>query len=236
MSSPRWAGSFLERPVTTAKCPYRHGMPEIPPRIRALPVDERGYPVPWFVAWIDGKPDFRLVHPETVVEAIRLRKCWVCGDTLGKHTAFVIGPMCVVNRVSAEPPMHVDCAEFSAKACPFLTLPKAQRREANLPERGHEVGFMIRRNPGCCVVWETPRYRAEWVGNGYLFRLGSPISLRWYAEGRAATRAEVLASVQSGLPILRKAATDESGEAVAALDEMIAEGMALLPSDEGTEV
>jgi len=27
-----------------------------------LPIDpDRGYPVPWFVAWVNGKPDFRVI-------------------------------------------------------------------------------------------------------------------------------------------------------------------------------
>ena len=38
-------------------------LPPMPSRIAALPVDERGYPVPWFVAWIDGKPEFRCADP-----------------------------------------------------------------------------------------------------------------------------------------------------------------------------
>lgn len=216
--------------MSESKCPYRANLPEPPARIRTLPVDERGYPVPWFVAWIDGKPDFRVVHPETVVEAMRMRKCWVCGGTLGRHVAFVIGPMCVVNRVSAEPPMHCECAEYAAKACPFLTLPKAKRREAGLPERGEEVGFMIRRNPGCCVVWQPKDYRAEWVGNGYLFRLGEPELLLWFAEGRSATRAEVLASIESGLPILREVAERDGPDGIAALEAAVKDGMELVPA------
>jgi hypothetical protein len=37
------------------------GMPE---SVGRLPVDHRGYPVPWFVAWIDGKPEFRCADGE----------------------------------------------------------------------------------------------------------------------------------------------------------------------------
>jgi hypothetical protein len=29
-----------------------------------------------------------------------------------------------------------------------------------------------------------------------------PVEIKWYAEGRAATRAEVMASIESGLPLL----------------------------------
>lgn len=30
-------------------------LPPIPDAIAKLPRDERGYPVPWFVPWIDGR-------------------------------------------------------------------------------------------------------------------------------------------------------------------------------------
>ena len=29
----------------------------LPPRMMRRPVNERGFPVPWFVEWIDDKPD-----------------------------------------------------------------------------------------------------------------------------------------------------------------------------------
>jgi len=30
-------------------------------RMRRLPVSPRGFPVPWFVAWLGGVPDFRCI-------------------------------------------------------------------------------------------------------------------------------------------------------------------------------
>jgi len=53
----------------------RTGMPKLPSRMKSLPVDERGYPVPWFVAWIGGKPEFRTVEAGKVIKAIRERRC-----------------------------------------------------------------------------------------------------------------------------------------------------------------
>jgi hypothetical protein len=35
----------------------------LPVRLQGLPIDERGYPVPWFVAWENGKPEFRAMDP-----------------------------------------------------------------------------------------------------------------------------------------------------------------------------
>jgi hypothetical protein len=200
----------------------------LPDRMKPLPVDQRGYPVPWFVTWIDGVPDFRVITPEKVWMAHRIELCWVCGQPRGRYMAFVIGPMCSINRVSSEPPSHRDCAIYSAVHCPFLTKPNMHRRENALPE-GHiqPAGVMIRRNPGVTMVWITRDYRAEVEADGILFRIGDPVEVLWYAEGRPATRDEVVASVESGLPTLIEMADAEGPAASAALARMqsAAEGL-----------
>src|SRR5215831_13304169 len=181
---------------------YRQELPPPPRRIAKLPLDERGFPVPWFVSWFDGKPDFRIVAPERVIIAHRRKLCWVCGDPLGAHKAFVIGPMCVINRVSSEPPSHRECAEYAAAACPFLSKPRMRRNDKDLPEKKMVPGIMIARKPGVTSVWLTRSYRLFRVDNGVLFEIGEPDEVHFYCEGRPARRAEVEASVASGLPLL----------------------------------
>jgi hypothetical protein len=172
-------------------------------RIARLPRDKHGRPVPWFVAWIDGVPDFRVIGENKLIDAIRFRWCWVCGQPLGANVAYVIGPMCAINRVSAEPPSHADCAFYSAKMCPFLTTPRMRRRDSRMPEDMVDpAGNMIERNPGVALVWATRKVKPFRVDNGLLFNVGDPEWVAWFAEGRAATRAEVLASIESGLPLL----------------------------------
>jgi hypothetical protein len=206
-------------------------LPEMTTRIAALPRDERGYRVPWFVHWADGKPDFRIIGMNKVSDAIRFRKCWVCGELMGKNFAFVIGPMCAINRVSAEPPSHVSCAQFSAMACPFLTKPKMKRNEHDLPqEKGDMPGASIRRNPGCCLVWITDAYGLIRSNGGVLFSVGKPSALEWYCEGRKARREEVQHSIDTGLPILREMAEAEGEEAILALDSEYRKAMQLLPA------
>lgn len=184
---------------------YRPELGVLPSRIARLQVD-RGYPVPWFVTIIDGKPEFRVMDATKFVRAIKEKRCWVCGDSLGKWMAFVIGPMCSVNRTSAEPPCHYECAVWSAKHCPFLSRPRMVRRENDLPvSDGH--GFAaIPRNPGVGGVWVTDRYTlfkcGEASASGWLLEMGEPSRVEWYAEGRPATRDEVAASIDSGLPLL----------------------------------
>src|SRR5438128_452198 len=92
---------------------------EMPIRMRSLP-RWQSRPVPWFVAWFEGVPDFRIIQSGRIAQAVREKLCWVCGEPLGKYKTFVIGPMCAVNRVVSEPPSHHDRAAYSASMCPFL--------------------------------------------------------------------------------------------------------------------
>lgn len=135
----------------------REGMPALPDRMRRLAIDARGYPVPWFVDWFDGKPDFRVIDTPKLGIAHNQKLCWICGTPRGVHLAFAIGPMCVVNRTTSEPPAHYECAHFAVRACPFMILPKAQRRESNLPEQRHQAEGHITRNPGAAAIYVTVR-------------------------------------------------------------------------------
>lgn len=220
----------------------REDLPSLPPTMRELPIDERGYPVPWFVGWLsdDGKavergqgtPDFRMLHPTAIYEAVKHKKCWLCGqDLTTEYMAFVAGPMCGVNRTSSEPPSHLTCALFAAAACPFLARPKAQRREANKPEGGTMPGIALLRNPGVTLVWVTKRYSMFKAGEGVLFDMGSPEATYWYREGRNATRAEAEESIESGLPALMKVAEEVGPGDVEALERMVRKAKALLPHD-----
>jgi len=197
---------------------------DMPPRVAALSQDKHGYPVPWFVAWIDGKPDFRVIGHDAIRTATMQKRCWICGMNFdgSEDRAFVIGPMCAVNRVTAEPPAHRECAVYSATHCPFLITPNMTRRDRHKPA-GTKVppGIMIPRNPGVALVWIaadrawTAERQPRESGGGVLFRLGEPSECLWFARGRTATRAEVLESIDSGLPLLRQMAEEDG-----ALDEL----------------
>lgn len=236
----------------TDASPYRPGLPpDMPARVRALPV-HRGYPVPWFVQWTDaarptpigeGVPDFRLMRPDAIAAAVRWRTCWICGGAfpVGAPQVFMIGPMCAVNRVSSEPPSHPECADWSARACPFLARPNMERREGGLPGPTDEpAGIMIRRNPGVSLLWASPGPAVSvyaggggWtirdVPNGILFDVGEPLEVRWYAEGRVATRAEIMRSIETGLPTLRRYAEMQAG-GVEQLETQLGRAMELVPA------
>lgn len=202
----------------------------LPARMRHLPRDRHGRVVPWFVAWIDGVPDFRVVREDGIEDALNFRGCWLCGQRLGKFTSFVIGPMCAVNRVSAEPGCHQECAVYAARACPFLANPNMVRRERNKPEHVEPGGTMILRNPGVALVWTSRNSKPFRVPGGILMDVGDPVAVGWYAHGRDATRDEVLASIDSGLPLLREAAAKDpqARDALAELDAQYARALELV--------
>lgn len=211
----------------------RDGLPTLPDRIKTLPIDQRGYPIPWFVETLpDGSRDFRIASGTKRVLAVKKDLCWLCGQKLGRHKAFVIGPMCAVNRNTSEPPCHRECAEFAAQACPFLILPKAQYRKANLDEAvklqpGHLGG-----NPGAVCIWITDRYtpyRVPGTENEWLIRIGAPTEVLWYAEGKPAMRAQIMESFDMRLPLLRKVAEEDGKDAESALAAAVDETLKLLP-------
>lgn len=217
----------------TTTTPIKPELEPLPERMRNLPVDERGYPVPWFVAWVDGKPEFRAMDARKLRNAVKQRLCWVCGQGLGRWLAFPIGPMCSITRTISEPPSHRECAEWSIRNCPFLSNPQFVRNEDNMPaEARGPAGFGIKRNPGVTCLWMTREYEYFDDGRGaVLFTVGKPEGVTWWREGRAATRAEVEAAVESGLPILLDAARKDGRFAVEQLERYVQVARALFPPE-----
>lgn len=207
----------------------------MPGGIQRLPLSNKGYPVPWFVdrkaARRDGDYDFRFMDGQRLKLAIREKRCWVCGDPIRTaESVFVAGPMCGINRTSAEPPCHAACAQWSVRACPFLAVPKRIRDEADLPAHRSQAGVGIKRNPGVAMLWTTTKYET-WKppGGGVLFDIGEPVRVEWFAHGRAASREEVEASVETGLPILLKDAASEGALACFELGRMTERFLKHLP-------
>lgn len=196
----------------------------LPWQMAGLPLDHRGFPVPFFVAWQDGKPMFPVMDPRKMQQAHHRDLCWVCGKKNYTYKCFVIGPMCCINKINSEPPSHYDCARFSALNCPFLSQPR-MRRVTSTNEAGEVVyqdqamnrpaGIMIERNPGVTCVWVTKSSKVFDDGaGGVLWNLGPAVRLEFYANGRRATRDEVEESVRTGLPALEAAAQHDGPDGV----------------------
>lgn len=210
--------------------------PVAPPTMATLPTDPHGRLVPWFVAQQPGgRYDFRIADEAKLRAATMFALCWCCGNRLHGVGTFAIGPMCVVNHISAEPPNHLECAMYAVRVCPFLSIPNMRRRPIDHEAMGtnRPPGQMIERNPGVIALWTTtewstfapdpaqPERRLHDIG-----RL--PATLSWWCQGRSATRAEVVSSIAAGMPALAEVAAAEPGGMVA-LEAGLRVAMQLVP-------
>lgn len=200
--------------------------------------DDVGRPVPFFVAYIDDKPDFRVVDPVKLRACLMQARCWVCGKHLdfapgssGVQGTFVAGPMCLVNRTSAEPPSHHECGVWSAKACPFLFNPEKHRREAKLPEAHHVAGVMIPRNPQTFALINAIDWSPFRAPGGVLVHIDRVKTVEWMTEGREATADEVLRAMDTGLPTLYDLAEEDGSEALQHLCRMTLQALRFVPDD-----
>jgi hypothetical protein len=213
-----------------ARMMVRPELPPLPKFMQNLPVDpERGFVVPWFVDWFNGKPEFRAMDRRKLVKAINEKRCWVCGNKLFGEEVYVIGPMCLINRISSEPPSHRECARYSALACPFLSRPHMTRREGNLPAPKREgAGILIERNPGAVMLYFTRRHRLLSDNGGVLWELGRPFNIEWYAKGKEAQPWEVWESFNTGLPRLREI-SEQHGEDMALFEQKVKAAYRFMP-------
>ncbi len=100
----------------------------LPPKMRALPRDDRGYPVFFTVQPrggmpLDGKVDLRVVNAYNHQRCATERLCNVCGKPLYRTLYFIGSPACVQNRVFSDSPLHEECARYALRVCPYLTQP-----------------------------------------------------------------------------------------------------------------
>lgn len=198
------------------------------PRINKLPRDHRGFPVPFFVCWVAGKPDFRVTDTHKFEKCCTHKLCWICGEPLGKYMAFVLGPMCLINRINSEPPSHKDCAEFAAINCPFLARPAMKRNEKDLPQ-GHlpVPGVHSSANPGLCLVYTTTYYDIFPVNNGVLLKVGEPSERPvWYCEGTTSSNDKIIKALGDGYETLKKNTFGEEG--LKELDKAFSNALALV--------
>lgn len=106
----------------------------IPARMSHLPLDRRGYPIPWIVMRDrHGVAHFTINDHAKVRQCAKFGLCGICGKALGTHVPknplkgayFVGGPACFYSTRGAflDPPMHRECAEYALRVCPYIANP-----------------------------------------------------------------------------------------------------------------
>lgn len=136
----------------------------IPNIMKDLTLDERGYPIPYFVPIVNGKPEFRYQDGKKRQICIDRKLCSVCGKKLyDKSYWFISGPMGLMNKVHSDAPMHEDCARYSINVCPHLILLKAERRsepgdDPNQSRVKPEVLFLVKADKTGLTYWQDKTY------------------------------------------------------------------------------
>lgn len=98
---------------------------EIPDRIKLLPKDHRGFPIP-YVVLIDkeGQPHFKINDESKGRMCVLSRICHVCGQKLvHKDYWFIGGQLSAYHPYGAfnDGATHYECGLFALKICPYLT-------------------------------------------------------------------------------------------------------------------
>lgn len=112
-----------------------HRTVPVPLRMRHLPVDARGYPVPCMVLIDDaGLPHFAVNNSVIRDRVLRDDLCSICGGKLSRGRWFVGGPKSAFHPAGAynDPPMHRECVVYALQVCPYLAA----------PSWSHEVGIL----------------------------------------------------------------------------------------------
>lgn len=99
----------------------------IPERMKDLPLDKRGYPIP-FNVWRDpnGNPHFAINDEGKREKCILENLCSVCGMDLNIYFWFVGGPLSAFDPDGAymDTALHHECMTYALQVCPYLSMPK----------------------------------------------------------------------------------------------------------------
>lgn len=145
----------------------------MPARIAARP-QYQGLPVPFTVPVVEGVPLFSQDNSDVVERCFVERLCGICGQSFAGDSfcAFIsdfLPSIPETKRVFTQAPMHVDCARFAAKACPFLQQPHYDTTA--MPEGWVEDLEGAKRELALYIVSD---YRVEFKEGGGIFAIGTP--------------------------------------------------------------
>ena len=130
---------------------------DVPKIMAHLKTDDRGYPIPYFVPIVNGKPEFRYQDIFKREACLKRKLCSICGKKLFKKSYwFISGPWGLKNKTASDAPMHEDCARFSIATCPHLIYQKADRR-TDIPADSP----LIAEKPDIIFLIKADKYEAK---------------------------------------------------------------------------
>ncbi|GBR23436.1 hypothetical protein [Komagataeibacter nataicola] len=160
---------------------------KIPTRCLGLPRLSNGMPIPKFASWKNGVADLTTMNAEYARHAMQFKTCWICGQKLGRHCAFVGGPKSAHAGVYSDFPMHRECAEFAVQVCPFIVYGSNYRKNPTL--NTDDMARMVDNdNPVIFCVSVASRYRYEPSAGVFVIH---PDEQLWFLHGKPATPEQI---------------------------------------------
>jgi hypothetical protein len=175
---------------------------EIPPKMRLLDRDRRGYPVPWIVQRdLTGRPFFIVNDTEKTLACGRRGLCGICGRKMERDVWLIGGPGAAFHEHGAylDPPMHRQCATYALRVCPYLGTRYTGRIDAALFKHGKWpanmravlADSMIPEQPPFFVMAKTARASMTVEDRMPRFRAKRPwLAVQFWQHGRQVTEPE----------------------------------------------
>lgn len=131
------------------------GIP-IPVRLAARPT-QGGLVVPWVSTQLgDDGFDLGHLHTSKMNRCFAERRCQICGEPITGRIVFFLSESGLPSMHAGEPPLHPECAAYSARACPMVN--GQMRHYRTSPSRVYGPAGKHCDVPGCdCAGW-----RASW--------------------------------------------------------------------------
>ena len=210
----------------------------IPMWMKNLPRDARGYPIPFIVQKSkDGLPLFTINNDDRRQYVINNDYCGICCRKLMRFRALVGGALAAFDEVGAylDPAMHIECAQYAMKVCPFLAAPSytkeisgKQAKQVDGPvlvddqaKSGRPDGDLF-----CLVVctkYETVQHDLAPTYTQYVRAIKPYVRVEYWRRG-------VQLSNEEGLPLIKEALTKQYlkdfEDAIHRSDELIVKALA----------
>lgn len=153
-------------------------MVPIPERMRHLPRDRRGYPVPVIVAVKDGKPAFSVNDVDVTHQMVAEDRCSICGTKLFRGRWLVGGCLSALAEHGkfADAPVHDECVHYALKACPYLAAPnwktpigRLQHAQMGLTGMAFDIDVTDSARPEAFIAVMASKIAIEGRGFGVVF-------------------------------------------------------------------
>ncbi|RLK12676.1 hypothetical protein DER29_5960 [Micromonospora sp. M71_S20] len=119
-----------------------------------------GLVVPWITAHMpDGRYRFGAIDAQRLGASLRDHRCQICGEPTFRPFVFAMRDVDLPRLIAPEPPMHPECAHYSATACPMLAGTMTRYRSEQ-QTNGEASGDPRNARPGHAahtwyLVWTT---------------------------------------------------------------------------------